>query len=785
VNPSPIKYQLNMAGINNRSKEFIIKHRDILICLFLVIVTLAVYWQVQNYDFVNFDDNLYVTENRHVQEGLTFKGINWAFTEFSPTYWHPLTWLSHMLDCELYGLEPGMHHLTSLLFHIVNTLLLFLVFRKMTGSLWQSAFVAALFALHPINVDTVAWVAERKNVLSTFFWILTMFTYARYIEKPGLFRYMLTFSVFALGLMVKPMLVTLPFVLLLLDYWPFRRLHFGQSNSDNRRKTRKSTTSDYTGSSIFRLVLEKTPFFLLVILYFCLISLSFQPDAAGVISTEPVSMKLRLANALVSCVSYMGKMIWPQDLAVLYPFPTTMLPIWQITGAGLLLVCVSVLVARAWKQKPYFAVGWLWFLGTLVPVIGIIQSGLWPAMADRWAYVPLIGIFIMIAWGVPDLLERWQHRRALLAISAGCILSVLTMVTWTQLQYWQNSTTLFKHAISVTENNATAHINLGTALVEQNKIDEANAHYTEALKINPDYAEAHYNLGIILAEQDKIDEAIGHYTEALEIKPDYAEAHYNLGIILAEQDKIDEAIGHYTEALEIKPDYAEAHYNLGIVLQKQGNIDEAIDHYTEALKINPDYADVHYNLGIALISQGRMEEAISHYSEALRINPGDDDARSRLQMIQTVLKETDNDIKRLKELLEINSGDPELHYVLGNLYYKRRDFDKSIYQYQKALSIQQDAVPVLNNLAIVYMAKRDYEKAVSVFNRIADLQPDNASVYYNIACMYSIQNRTKESLDSLKRAVEKGYDNWDHIKADKDLKNIRNSLYYKEIMGNH
>ena len=235
-----------MAGINNRSKEFIIKHRDILICLFLVIVTLAVYWQVQNYDFVNFDDDVYVTENRHVQEGLTLKGITWAFTEFSPTYWHPLTWLSHMLDCELYGLEPGMHHLTNLLFHIVNTLLLFLVFRKMTGSLWQSAFVAALFALHPINVDTVAWVAERKNVLSTFLWILTMFTYARYIEKPGLFRYMLTFSVFALGLMAKPMLVTLPFVLLLLDYWPLRRLRFGQSNSDNRRKARKPTTSDYT-----------------------------------------------------------------------------------------------------------------------------------------------------------------------------------------------------------------------------------------------------------------------------------------------------------------------------------------------------------------------------------------------------------------------------------------------------------------------------------------------------------------------------------------------------------
>jgi len=773
--------------INNETTNtpFFTIRREGVICLILAIAILAVYWQVQHYDFVNFDDDKYVTENLNIQAGITLKSVKWAFTNFDQMYWHPLTWLSHMLDCELYGLEPGMHHLTSLLFHIVNTLLLFLVFRKMTGSLWQSAFVAALFALHPINVDTVAWVAERKNVLSTFLWILTMFTYARYIEKPGLFRYMLTFSVFALGLMAKPMLVTLPFVLLLLDYWPLRRLRFGQSNSDNRRKARKPTTSDYTESSVFRLVLEKTPFFLLVILYFCLISLSFQPDAIGVVSTESVSMNLRLANALVSCVSYMGKMIWPQDLAVLYPFPTTMLPMWQITGAGLLLVCVSVLVARAWKQKPYFVVGWLWFLGTLVPVIGIIQGGLWPAMADRWAYVPLIGIFIMIAWGVPDLLSGWQHRRAFLAISSGCILSVLTMVTWMQLQYWQNSTTLFKHAISVTENNAHSHINLGVALQEQRKTDEAIAHYTEALKINPDYAKAHYNLGIALQKQGKVDEAIAHYTEALKIEPDSAKAHYTLGVTLAEQGKLAEAIDYLTRALKIKPDYAEAHYNLGVVLAEQGKIAEAIDYFTKALKIKPDYVEAYCNLGNALVTQGRVDEAISHYSEALRINPDDDEVRANLQLVLTVLKETDKDIQRLKELLEINPGDPELHYGLGNQYYKRRDFEKSIYQYQKTLSINPDAVPVLNNLAIVYMAKRDYEKAVSVFGRIADFQPDNASVYYNIACIYSIQNKTRESMDSLKMAIEKGYDNWEHIRTDKDLKNIRNSIYYKNLMSNH
>jgi len=722
--------------INNETTNtpFFTIRREGVICLILVIAIIAVYWQVGNHEFVDFDDNEYVTKNRHVQAGLTSDSITWAFTSTHAANWHPLTWLSHMLDCQIYGLNPGGHHLTNVLLHILNTILLFLIFRRMTGALWKSAFVAALFALHPLHVESVAWVAERKDVLSTFFWMLTMGSYVWYVERRGMRRYLLVLLFFALGLMAKPMLVTLPFVLLLLDYWPLGRFHIRYvddvqhtedvSTKDTRRKKGKpryaaenalqadnNTTSNYRWSLVLPLLREKIPFLILAAVS-SIVTFYVQQGGGAVGSLYAFPFIIRISNALASYISYIEKMLWPQHLALLYPH---VLEGWKIAGAFLILIFISYVAVRVMKRFPYIIVGWFWYLGTLVPVIGLVQVGS-QSMADRYTYVPLIGIFIIIAWGASDILTRWQYRRAFLAISAGCILSVLTIVTWMQLQYWQNSISLFEHTINVTTDNFTMHCCMGTALAEQGKIDEAVVHYTEALKIKPDYAEAHYGRGVVLQEQDKIDEAISHYTEALKIKP--------------------------------------------------------------------DYADVHYNLGIALVRQGRVDEAISHYSEAMRINPGDDDARSRLQMIQTILKETDKDIKRLKKLLEINPGDPELHYILGNQYYKRRDFDKSINQYQKALSIHPDAVPVLNNLAMVYMAKRDYEKAVSVFGRIADLQPDNASVYYNIACMYSIQNKTKESMDSLKMAIEKGYDNWDYLKTDKDLKNIRSSLYYKELMSN-
>jgi tetratricopeptide (TPR) repeat protein len=580
-----------MTRINNRTQEFIIKHRDILVCLFLVMATLAVYWQVQNYDFVNFDDSEYVYENRHVQEGLTLKSIIWAFTTIHLGNWHPLTWLSYMLDCQFYGMNPGWHHLTNLFFHIANTLLLFFVFRKMTGSLWRSGFVAGLFALHPLHVESVAWVSERKDVLSTFFWMMTMWSYIWYVEHPVFHRYILIILFFALGLMSKPMLVTLPFVLLLLDFYPLNRFQFQRSDGG---------ASSQQMPIVLRLILEKTPLFVLVVMSSA-ITFYAQKHGGAVASLEVIPLKARVANALVSYANYIGKMVYPSKLAVLYPHPG-MLPWWKIAGACLLLVSISFLAIRIVKQSPYFAVGWLWYLGTLVPVIGLVQVGS-QAMADRYTYVPLIGIFIIIAWGIPELVEQWRYRKICLATLATVVFTILMAMTWKQVGYWKNSITLFEHTLKITSNNYLPHNNLGTALNNQGRTEEAIEHYLQALRIKPDYEKAHNNLGAALANQGRTEEAIEHYLQALRIKPDYVDAHYNLGLALANQGRTEEAIEHYLQALRIKPDYVDAHNNLAIALFRKGNIEGAIVHFRKALRINPDHIHAKRNLNKVLKMQ--------------------------------------------------------------------------------------------------------------------------------------------------------------------------------------
>lgn len=493
---------------------------------------LVVFWQSADHEFVNFDDELYVTRNSHVQAGLTYQGLVWALTTTHVGNWHPLTWLSHMLDCELYGLNPGGHHFTNLLLHIANTLLLFMVLKRMTGALRRSAFVAALFALHPLHVESVAWVAERKDVLSTFFWMLTMGVYVRYVERPGLNRYLLVLLSFALGLMAKPMLVTLPFVLLLLDYWPLGRFQFRQSSDDSNSQSHESINFSNQRSLIFRLVLEKAPFFALAAVS-GVVTFFVQQGGGAVRSLYVFPLDIRIANAMVSYVSYIEKMIWPHHLAVFYPHPG-MLPMWQIAGAGLLLVCISVLVVRAARRHPYLLTGWLWYLGTLVPVIGLVQVGS-HAMADRYTYVPLIGLFIMIAWGSCDISERWRYRKIVLAISTGVLLCASMISTGSQVRYWQNSVALFEHTLDVTANNWLAHNNMGIALARRGKFDEAIAHYSETLRIKPDYAPAYSNLGIVFAVQEKAEEAIAHFRKALQINPDYTAARKNLEVALAVQ----------------------------------------------------------------------------------------------------------------------------------------------------------------------------------------------------------------------------------------------------------
>jgi len=540
----------------------------LVICMFLIVATASVYGKVLSNDFVYYDDNVYVTENYHVQAGLSAEGLVWAFTSFHASNWHPLTWLSHMVDCELYGVKPKGHHLTNLLFHIVNSLLLFLLLSRVTGTLWRSAFVAALFALHPLHVESVAWIAERKDVMSTLFLMLTMLAYVRYVERPGLVRYVLVLLSFALGLMAKPMLVTLPFVLLLMDYWPLRRFRFQESGDDSKPKRDESPNTGFQGFPIHRLALEKVPL-LVVSAASSVVTFLAQQSGGSVVALVSFPLKARVANALVSYAGYIGKMILPHKLAVLYPHPEAV-PTWKTIGACVLLLCLSGLAIRAGRRRPYLPVGWLWFLGTLVPVIGLVQVGS-QAMADRYTYVPLIGLFIIVAWGVPDLLKGWSCRRIVLTVSTGMLLLGFMLYTPTQVSNWKNSTALFKHALHVNPNNYVAHNNLGNALAEQGKLDRAISHYSKALRIKPDYAKAHNNLGSALAKQGKLEEAIYYLAQALRVRPDYLEAHYNLGSALARQGKLHEAIGHFSEALRIRPDYADARRNLNIVLQKMGN----------------------------------------------------------------------------------------------------------------------------------------------------------------------------------------------------------------------
>ncbi len=666
---------------------------EFLICLFLIVAILAVFWQVRSHEFLKYDDQIYVTDNPPVKAGLTLKGVIWAFSATHAGHWHPLTWLSHMLDCQLYGLKPAGHHLTSLVFHIASTLLLFLVLRQTTGALWRSGFVAALFALHPLRVESVVWAAERKDVLSTFFWMLTMWAYVRYAERPGLKRYLFILLWFVLGLLSKPMLVTLPFVLLLVDYWPLGRFQFGQPSGHPRSNTAKSKGAGDQRSFVLRLVLEKVPFLALAAVSSFLTFLAARGGGA-VTSLEFLPLESRVANALVSYVSYIGKMIWPHHLAVFYPYPDA-LPLWQAAGAGLLLGCVSLLVILGARRRPYLMAGWLWYVGTLVPVIGLLQVGE-QAMADRFTYVPLIGLFVMIAMGVPDILSGWRYRKIVMALSAGLVLSILMIVTWLQVGYWQNGVTLFEHSLEVTANNHISQFSLGIALNDQGKAQEAIAHYTEALRFRPDNLEAHYNLGVVLGQQGKNEEAIAHLTKALQIKPDHANARNNLGVILAGQGKNQEAIGHYTEALRIDPNNAYAHNNLGLILAQQGRNQEAIVHYNEALRIEPDYAEVHNNLGIDLARQGKNQEAVGHFAQALRIKPDYAEAHNNLGLALAQQGKNQEAIGHFAQALRIKPDYAEARFSLGLAYWMVGNRSSALEEYKILERINPDLAKALS-----------------------------------------------------------------------------------------
>jgi tetratricopeptide (TPR) repeat protein len=551
------------------------KQLHLLICLFLAAVTLAVFWNLQYYDFILYDDPPYVILNPHVQSGLNVSSIFWALTTMEMSNWHPLTWLSLMLDYHLFRLNPAGYHWTNLIIHIANTILLFTVLRRMTEDIWRSALVAALFAIHPLHVESVAWISERKDVLSAFFWFLTMWVYVRYTERPGPQRNLLVIASFSLGLMAKPMLVTLPFVLLLFDIWPLRRL----ANPFSRSGETLSGGLNSIRLTWSHALWEKLPLFLLAGIS-CVLTYLVQTSWEAVGSLEAFPLDIRLANALIAYMQYMMKLICPTDLAFFYPY-IVWWPPWVVAGAALLLAGLTFLILRYMRARPHITVGWLWYLGTLVPVIGIVQVGS-QAMADRYTYIPLIGLFIVIAWGVPDLLGDQRFKKPLLAVLSGVVLIFLALSSWQQVQYWRNSVTLFEHALSVTSKNYLAHNNLGVALFFEGRIAEAVRHYESALRIKPNFADAHYNIGMALAAQGKYEEAIRSYREALRFRPDDASTYNNIGVALAAQGDYDGAVDHYSTALRIRPDHGKSRANLAASLASREQRRKSFDAENDA-----------------------------------------------------------------------------------------------------------------------------------------------------------------------------------------------------------
>jgi protein O-mannosyl-transferase len=683
-------------------------YKVLLVILCLILSIVMVYMKVQKFDFVGYDDELYVTQNHYVQKGISPEGIKWAFTTFHSANWHPLTWISHMLDFALYGMNPAGHHWTNVEFHIANTLLLFFVLLKMTGALWQSAFAAALFGLHPLHVESVAWIAERKDVLSTFFGLLSIAAYDRYVKKSSAKYYLLVIILFSLGLMAKPMLVTMPFVLFLLDFWPLNRFQLPCDFPLNSKKTKGDAVRRN-----YRIILEKIPLFILVVIS-CTVTFFAQKSQGAVKALWALPMKYRIENAIISYANYVIKAIWPHKLAVFYPHPGNTLPMWQIIGAALLIITACYGAVRTARKYPYIPVGLFWYLGTLVPVIGLVQVGS-QAMADRYTYIPLIGIFIIVSWGVPDLFNKIGDRRSEIlsgvgsyfdksrfqsifpGIAAGIILVALSWDTFFQLNFWKNGITLFGHAVSVTQNNYQAENNLGIAYSSKN-LDIALRHYKAALKINPGYASALYNVGTIYEKRGRMDIAIKYYLKALQVKPNYFDALNNIGIVFYHQGEYDKAVSYFKRALKTQPNKVGARMNLANILFLQSRPDAAVSQYQKILQTDSENSDVHYNLACVLSSQNKINAAVSHYRKALKINP-----------------------KYVKA-----------QYELGNILLNRGNIKEAIFHYAKAIQYKPDYVPVYNTLGSILARQGKYKKAAVFFLKALQLDPASSMARKNL-----------------------------------------------------
>jgi protein O-mannosyl-transferase len=681
------------------------------VSIFLVVITWLVFGQTLHYDFVNYDDNEYVYANPVITGGLTPHGIIHAFSGRHARNWHPLTTLSHMLDCQLWGVRAGGHHFTNVVLHTIAVVLLFLVLKQMTSAIWQSAFVAALFAIHPLRVESVAWISERKDVLSAVFFMLTLGAYARYARSPSLGRYLTMSILFALGLLSKSMLVTIPFVLLLLDYWPLER---------------------FAGrSSTKRLILEKIP---LLALSAAAGFVTLWMQQSSVARSEELPLIWRVANGLVTYGTYLRQMIWPVGLAVFYPHPGDQLPVWEIGLATVLFGIVSAGAVALRQRWPYLVTGWFWYVLMLLPVIGLVQVGS-QAHADRYTNLPQIGLYLLLAWAITDALDSWlatgRIRRGglqsrILAVAASVAIIALAWRAHIQVSYWRNGESLWGHALAVTSGNFMAHDGLGQQLANRGRLDEAIDQFQKGLNIIPGYPEIETNLIIALTKKGRTDEAIPHLQTLVKKVPNDPQAHYNLGNALLKKGDSQGAIAAYEKALSIQVRYPDAHYNLGIALDRDSRIDEAIVHYREAVKEEPNYAQAYHRLGDDLLRRARVDDAIAAYEQALKNRP----------------------------------KYPEVENNIGLALLQKDRPSEAIVHWQNALAVRPDSVDSMNNIAWILATFpdsliRNSKQALALAERANQLSGDNKpAILRTLAAAYGENGRFTEARVTAERGLQ-------------------------------
>lgn len=676
----------------------------------LCVATVAVYFGVWDHAFLSYDDELYIVDNPFLRAGLSAEGMRWAFTTGFGANWFPVTWLSLLLDYELYGLEPAGYHVTNLAIHALSTALLFGVLVQMTRATWRSAFVAGVFALHPLHVESVAWAAERKDVLAGLFWMLTLGAWARYAARPGAARYLAVFVALALGLMAKPMLVTLPFVLLLLDDWPLGRLRTQAGRIEPAR--------------LGRCVVEKLPLLALAAASSA-VTLIVQRAGGALQSLERIPFDERLGNAIVAYPRYLAKALLPRDLAVFYPHPEATLPLWQPLAAAALLLAISALACVGWRRRPYLFVGWFWFVGSLVPVIGLVQVG-GQALADRYTYLPLIGLSIAVAWGAVELLGRALPRPALQACGT-LTLVALGAAAWLQVRHWRDDVTLFSHALAVTSQNQVARTSLGYALLERDRVEDAAVHVEEALRITPRYAFAHALLGDVRARQGRLDEAAQSYQSALAIDADLPRTSIGLGNAL-----------------------------LGL-----GRTQEAAEAYRVALRRRPDLAAAHVNLGLALANLGRPAEAEASYRRGLALDPGQPDVRAKLALLLAAQGDAGAAVTELDAALRAAPEQPTYHALRATLLLRLERRDEAIASYREAVRLGNDSVQVQSNLALLLAthpdpARRDPAEAVRLAERAAAAGGRrDADVLDTLSLSYAAAGRVAESAAVAREALDR------------------------------